>query len=141
MLLKFGQRGGSWKNCSEIARLVKRGVLLESGVQIIVSSVFFRKACFHYCWNTFFFFSFFLSVSGKYYSRLLWLIDLLFHVVCFLLKNNIIKFSPFALIFEYIFVEILLITYFISISLKTSYILQNKSQVFKTIVVALLQNL
>ena len=38
---------------------------------------------------------------------------------------------PLTLIFKYIFVKILLLMTFISISLKTSNILENKSQVFE----------
>ena len=38
---------------------------------------------------------------------------------------------PFTLIFKYNFVKILLLMTFISISLKTSNILENKSQVFE----------
>ena len=38
---------------------------------------------------------------------------------------------PLTLIFKYIFVKILLLMLFISISLKTSNILENKSQVFE----------
>ena len=54
---KFGQRGGSLKNCSERRGFVKGvGVLFESvwGFQI-VSSFFLKETCSHYYWNTFFF--------------------------------------------------------------------------------------
>ena len=40
LFLKFGQRGGSWKNCSEIGGSVERG-----GFRI-VSSVFLEKSMF-----------------------------------------------------------------------------------------------
>ena len=102
--LKFGQRG-SWKNCSEIRRLVKKG----GGLQI-VSSVFLKESMFSLLLQ----YSF---LSGKY-SQLLWSIDLFFHVVYLLLDNDIL-WNSFPLTYSY------------SISLKTSNILENKSQVFE----------
>ena len=73
-------------------------------------------------------------LSGKY-SHLLRSIDLFFHVVYLLLENDIYEISfPFTLIFKYDFVKILLLTFIsISISLKTSNIRKNKSQVFERI--------
>ena len=63
-------------------------------------------------------------LSGKYSH----LIDLFFHVVYFLLENDILW---NLLYFKYIFVKVLLLMMFISISLKTSNILEKKSQVFE----------
>ena len=52
--LKFGERGGSWKNCSEIGRLVEWGGLLERWVSKLFHQFSFRKACFHSYWYNFF---------------------------------------------------------------------------------------
>ena len=78
--LKSGQSGGSWKNSSEIGCLLKEGVLLERGVFQIVSSVFLKKSMFSLILE---------FLSGKY-SHLLLSIDLLFHMVYFLLENNVL---------------------------------------------------
>ena len=50
--LKFGQIGGSWKNCSEIG-----GFSWKEGVSKLFHQFLFRKACFHYNW---------IFLSGKY---------------------------------------------------------------------------
>ena len=71
--LKFGQRGESWKYCSEIG-----GSLRKESFQI-VSSVFLKKSMFSLLLEYF-------SLSGKY-SHLLKSIYLFFHVVYFLQKN------------------------------------------------------
>ena len=78
--LKFGQRGGSWKNCWELGCLLKEGAFLERGVFQIVSSVFLKKSMFSLLLE---------FLSGKY-SHLLQSIDLLFHMVYFLLENNVL---------------------------------------------------
>ena len=72
--LKFRQRGGALKNCSEIGGFLRKG-----GFQI-VSSVFVKKSMFSLLLEYFF-------LSGKY-SHLLLSIDLFFHVVYFLLEND-----------------------------------------------------
>ena len=46
LFLKFDQRGGSWKNCSEIGVLLKREVLLEKGGFQSALSVFLQKSMF-----------------------------------------------------------------------------------------------
>ena len=62
--------------------LVERRVLLERGVFQIVSSVFLEKSMLSLLLECFF-------LSGKY-SHLLQSIDLFFHVVYFLLENDIL---------------------------------------------------
>ena len=52
LFLKFGQRGGSWKNCSEIGG----GGLVEKGGVQIVSSDFLQKSMFSLLLKYFFFF-------------------------------------------------------------------------------------
>ena len=74
------KRGGSWKNCSELGCLLKEGVLLERGIFQIASSVFLKKSTF----------SLLLEFLPGKYSHLLQSIDLLFHMVYFLLENNVL---------------------------------------------------
>ena len=57
--LKFGQREGSWKNCSDIGRLVEREGSLWKGEFQIVSLVFLNKSMFSLLLEYFF-------LSGKY---------------------------------------------------------------------------
>ena len=116
--LKIGQKGGQEKLLRNRGLVGRMGVFLERGV----SKLFHQ-------------FSLLLEfLSGKY-SHLLYSIDLFFHVVYFLLENGIIwnLFFFLTLVFKYNFVKILLLMTFISISisLKTSNILENKSQVFE----------
>ena len=72
---------GSWKNCSELGCLLKEGVLLERGIFQIASSVFLKKSTF----------SLLLEFLPGKYSHLLQSIDLLFHMVYFLLENNVLR--------------------------------------------------
>ena len=74
------EEGGSWKNCSELGCLLKEGVLLERGIFQIASSVFLKKSTF----------SLLLEFLPGKYSHLLQSIDLLFHMVYFLLENNVL---------------------------------------------------
>ena len=51
------QNSRSWKNCSEIGGSLKGGEFSwRGGVSKLFHQFFFRKACFRYYWNTFFFF-------------------------------------------------------------------------------------
>ena len=73
LVLKFGQRGGSWKNYWD-RKLVERGV-----------SKLFYRCSFRKVLITIGI----LFLSGKY-SRLLYPIHLLFHVIYLLLENDIL---------------------------------------------------
>ena len=73
------KEGGSWKNCSELGCSLKEGVLLERGIFQIASSVFLKNSTF----------SLLLQFLPGKYSHLLQSIDLLFHMVYFLLENNV----------------------------------------------------
>ena len=51
---KIWTKRGSWKNCSEIEGLVKRGSSLRKGrVSKLFHQLSFRNACFCYYWNNF----------------------------------------------------------------------------------------
>ena len=123
LIFEIWTKGGVMKKLLRNRGLVERGeILLERGVSKLFHQFSFRKACFHYYWNTIFCLVIFtLAVINR----------LFFRVVYFLLENDILWISfPFTLIFKYNFVKILLFIS-ISISLKTSNILENKSQVFE----------
>ena len=57
-----GGRGGGgvilkiWTKRGVIKKLLRNRGLVESKVSKLFYQLFFRKACFHYYWNTFFFF-------------------------------------------------------------------------------------
>ena len=83
LFFKFGQGGGSWKNCSVIEGLVERGwgqVLLQRGGRFqIASSVFIKKSMF--------------SLLLEYFFCLVKIhtcCNLFFHVIDFLLENDIL---------------------------------------------------
>ena len=71
-----------WKKRGVMKKLLRnRGLVKRGGFQII-SSVFLKESMFSLLLEYFF-------LSGKY-SHLLWSIDLFFHVVYFLLENDIL---------------------------------------------------
>ena len=91
MLLKFGQRGGSWKNCWEIGGLVERGEgpFRKRRISKLFHQLSFRKACFHYYW-IFFVWQLFtlvitrLILSCGFLFRKKWYFEFLFLLFLFL---------------------------------------------------------
>ena len=125
-LLKIGKNGASIKNCSEIRGWLKWGVFWERGVSKLFHQK--RKTYFHYYWI------FWLVNVHNWCSQLLFIIAILSCGLLFTREWYNIKFVFFLpLIFNYNFVKFLLPMTFISISisLKTSNFIENKSHVFE----------
>ena len=110
--------------------LVERGASLRKGwVSKSFYQFFLRKACFHYYWNTFFSFFCLVNIHAccnqqicsfmwfTFYQKMMYY-EISFPVTLYFL----IELSRFLLLMTFIS---------ISISLKTSNILENKSQVFE----------
>ena len=116
--LKFGQRGGH----EQIAEK-QGGYSQKGGISKLLHQFSLRKACFHCYWN-FYLVNIHTHFNQQIYS-FLW----------FTFYKKIIYYEisfSLTLIFKYNFVKILLMTLIsLSISLETSNILENKSQVFE----------
>ena len=82
LIFEIWTKGGVMKKLLRNRRLVERGeILLERGVSKLFHQFSFRKACFHYYWNTIFCLVIFtLAVINR----------LFFRVVYFLLENDIL---------------------------------------------------
>ena len=111
------------KYYSEIGGLVKG----KGGGSKLFHQIFFGKAFFQYYWNT----SFFCLVNIHAYCN-----QQIYSFMWFTFSQKMIYYEisfPLTLIFNYNFVKISLLMTFISISisLKTSNIFENKSQVFE----------
>ena len=121
-LLKIEQNKGSRKNCSEIRGWLKWGVLWEREVSKLFHQK--RKTYFHYCWIFWL-----VNVHNCCNHRSILSCGLLFTREWYNIK--FVFFLP--LIFNYNFVKFLLVMTFISISisLKTSNFIENKSHVFE----------
>ena len=126
MFLKFGHRGGSWKNYSEIEGYLKGGGSLKRGSFQVVSSFFLKRSMFSLLVKQYFCLVNIHTYCNQQIYSFMWF-------TCYQ-KTIYYKISfPLILIFKYNFVNILLLMTFISIpiSLKTSNILDNRSQVFE----------
>ena len=127
--LKFGQRGGGSENIAQKqGGQLKGGVLLERGCfQVVFHQFSLRKACFRYYWSTFLCLVNIHTCCNQQIHSFMWFA---FHqkIICYEI------YFPFTLIFKYNSVKILLLMtfIFISISLKTPTILENKSQVLES---------
>ena len=103
-----------------------RGGLLERRGSKLFHQFSLRKARFHYYWNTFFCLVNIRTCSNQQIYSFMWFTfyqKMIYYEVSF----------PLTLIFKYNFVKMLLLMTFvsISISLKTSNVLENKSNVFE----------
>ena len=121
LVFEICTKKGAMKNCSEIVGLVER----RGGGFQFVSSVFLQKSMFSLLLEFFCLVNIHACCNQQIYS-FMW----------FTFYQKIIYyeiFSPLTLIFKYNFVKILLLMTIISISisLKTSNIFENKSQVFE----------